>query len=163
MRVKRHMGTGLLAALLLVAGCLAALANGGGYTYGVPRQGSVRLFQPTGVEAVEMRRERLDIALRFRQAHVDIEYEFHHPGTAPVTIEAGFPCTAFRDTDWWGPWGDPCGDASETLGRPIFRHFTILADGATLPWTFVADASEAAGLVPANLEDGFDRDADDDL
>lgn len=87
--------------LFIVGSAGVANANGGGYHYGIANQGEAKLFEPTNLEFVEMRSEKLDIDLYYRFARVRIEYLLVNTGTSPVTIEAGFPCQAYSDPVWW--------------------------------------------------------------
>lgn len=162
-------------------------ANGGGYHYGVANQGDAKLFEPTNLEYVEMRSEKLDIDLYYRFARVQIEYRLANTGTAPVTIEAGFPCEAYSDPVWWvkGLHPRPAGKAEPTIAtltysgetdddgepvddqygtvssrqkllrEPVLGDFQIRADGAAVPVTYYADASESAAIIPRILKSGF--------
>jgi hypothetical protein len=83
-----------LASALLLAWSGTALANGGGYSFGVTFTGSVAPFQASGTEKVRIVDEKLDIALGRSKAVVAVRYEMQNVTDQPVTVRFGFPVEA---------------------------------------------------------------------
>jgi hypothetical protein len=76
-----------------------ALANGGGYAFGVKLTGSVAPFQASGTEHVQIQEEKLDITLRRTDASVVVRYTMRNLAAEPVRVQFGFPVEAIRDDD----------------------------------------------------------------
>jgi hypothetical protein len=87
---------------LLLAWAGPALANGGGYSFGVTFTGSVAPFQASGTENVRILDERLDVTLRRTDATVVVRYAMRNVTDQPATVKFGFPVEA-----------DPGGDGEE--------------------------------------------------
>jgi uncharacterized protein DUF4424 len=80
-----------------------ALANGGGYAFGVKFTGGVSPFQASGTEGVQIVEEQLDIQLRRMDAAVVVRYSMRNPSDDPVKVRFGFPVEASLDPDWDSP------------------------------------------------------------
>jgi hypothetical protein len=80
-----------------------ALANGGGYSFGVTFTGSVAPFQASGTEHVRILEEKLDVDLRRTDASVAVRYTMKNVAGEPVRVRFGFPVEARpRDEDELG-------------------------------------------------------------
>lgn len=75
----------------------AALANGGGYAFGVKFTGSLAPFQAFGTERVQILEEKLDVDLRRTDASVVVRYTMRNVADSPVRVQFGFPVEAIRE------------------------------------------------------------------
>ena len=83
-----------LCSALLLSWTGTALANGGGYSFGVTFTGSVAPFQAAGTEKVRILEEKLDVALRSGDAVVVVRYQMKNVTDEPVAVRFGFPVEA---------------------------------------------------------------------
>ena len=78
-----------------------ALANAGGYVFGVKFTGSLAPFQASGTECVRIVEENLDIDLRRTDASVVVRYTMRNFAESPMSVRFGFPVEANpRDESW---------------------------------------------------------------
>ena len=126
---------------VVIASSSAALGNGGGYSYGVPKTGALTggRFQPTNIEQVEMRSERLNIDLHVEYAKVEVEYTLHNPGKA-LTIEAAFPCAAMDNEYQIQEEQKP--RKKKTQPAPELRQLEITADRMAVEHHVVHDTRD---------------------
>ena len=138
------------AALLSWAG--AALANGGGYSFGVTFTGSVAPFQASGTEKVRILEETLEVALRRGDAAVVVRYSMKNVTDEPVTVKFGFPVEGNPPDD--GELGFDV-EESPTERGPILaqairqlRGYRVTADGAPVKAAFHLEPFAAGKVKP---------------
>lgn len=83
-----------LSSLGLVLITAAAMANGGGYSFGVKFTGSLAPFQASGTQQVQILEEKLDINLRRTDADVVVRYTMRNVANKPAQVKFGFPVEA---------------------------------------------------------------------
>ncbi len=83
-----------LSALGLCLWAEVALANGGGYAFGVTFTGSLAPFQASGTEHVRILEEQLGIDLRRTDASVVVRYTMKNLANQPARVRFGFPVEA---------------------------------------------------------------------
>src|SRR5437867_12115273 len=90
-----------LIAMILCADLVgrAALANGGGYSFGVKFPGALAPFQAFGTQNVRILEEKLEIDLRRTEAAVLVRYTMQNQSKHPVTVKFGFPVEAQKTDD----------------------------------------------------------------
>jgi hypothetical protein len=82
----------------LCAWAQVALANGGGYSFGVQFAGSVAPFQASGTENVRIQQEELTIRLRRTDAAVLVRYIMKNVAKEPVNRSGSAPHLGMRSS-----------------------------------------------------------------
>ncbi len=118
--------------------CSSARANFGGYESGNAATGNVQplaqkddTFRPAGLAQVEMQSELLQIHLHIESADVEVDYTLHNPGSAPVTVTAGFP-TLSQDVSTQDDPGDGMPRGSHDARDVMDYHLSV--DGKETQW-----------------------------
>ena len=119
----------------------AALANGGGYSFGVTFTGAVAPFQAAGTEKVRILEEKLDVALRRGDAAVVVRYQMKNVTDQAATVKFGFPVEADPGGD--DPPLKPNHEIREAFWSPLHhladperqavKTFTYLEHAMALP------------------------------
>lgn len=123
--------------VVLVAGVAAllwapsALANGGGYAFGVKFTGTLAPFQASGTEHVQIVDEKLDIALRRTDAAVAVRYTMRNLTSKPVTVQFGFPVEAQWEDNGIDDSEEPAKGRPEGFARAVqqLKGYAVTADG----------------------------------
>lgn len=115
-----------------------ALANGGGYSYGIEFTGGIRPFEPKGVENISIEEETLDIFLHAKHADVEVRYRMKNAGSKQK-VRFGFPVESPKPI-----WHT----VEETLEQPAaFGNYQVVIAGKKVKsvWrSVVANAAEKA-------------------
>lgn len=143
----------LLGALYLCLSPGHALANGGGYAFGVKLTGSVAPFQASGTEQVRILEENLDIVLRRMGASVTVRYAMKNLADVPVRVRFGFPVEAMSQED--EDLIDPNQmlereQRHEKLRRAVqqLRGYAVTADGAPVRSAFQIEPFATGKIAP---------------
>ncbi len=138
---------------LLWAG--SALANGGGYSFGVSFTGSLAPFQAVGTEKVRILEEKLDIVLHRAEAAVVVRYAMQNLTSEPVTVRFGFPVeataladgeeTGFEDLDSLTP-----AQRRQRLVQGIqqLKGYSVALDGAPVKSVFEVEPFATGRITP---------------
>ncbi len=123
-----------VAVTMVLAGVV--LGNGGGYHYGVRFTGTVKPFEPSGVENVAILDEKLDIELKRTGAEVRVRYRMTNMAKKRVKVSFGFPVevAGFSDFDVV-PEGESRPSAEEMVKRNC-GNYLVSADGKALKAKF---------------------------
>lgn len=118
-----HRAARLLIVLQVCASPQSAMANGGGYSFGVRFTGTVAPFQPAGAESVRILDEVLDVDLRHTDASVVVRYTMKNVTAAPARVRFGFPVEAAdaENPDYPEDEGKPRAQRGKELPRAIQR------------------------------------------
>lgn len=130
--------------LILLGACLwanSALANGGGYSFGISLTGSVAPFQASGTENVQILEEQLDIRLRRTDAVVVVRYSMKNASNQEVRVRFGFPVEASGQPEWDVPSRDDPGYADYQRRRTAeayqqLKGYAVTADGSPVKAEF---------------------------
>lgn len=124
--------------------------NGGGYHYGVRFTGTVKPFEPSGVEKVAILEEKLEIELGRSEAVVKVRYRMKNMEDQGVTARFGFPVEVADETrfmiDREPGTGLSAGEALKMVEGSCGRY-RIAADGTVLGATFLAEEASAVEEV----------------
>ncbi|WP_242393840.1 NADase-type glycan-binding domain-containing protein [Anaeromyxobacter oryzisoli] len=142
--------------LFTLGACLAgdaALANGGGYAFGVTFTGAVSPFQASGTEHVRIVDEKLDVTLRRDAATVVVRYAMQNAANAPVRVRFGFPVEAVVGDEWGGDGGDEITDPAqrgEALRAAIqqLEGYAVTLEGKPVAARFEIEPF-AGGKIPS--------------
>jgi hypothetical protein len=128
--------------ILLLSSSGTALANGGGYSFGVTFTGAIAPFQASGTEKVRIMDEKLDVTLRRGDAAVVVRYVMQNVTDQPAKVRFGFPVEADAGGD--GEEGFFMGDLLTTAQRrqllagaiQQLKGYNVTADGAPVKAEF---------------------------
>ncbi len=138
--------------VLALGGWLAnslALANGGGYAFGVKFSGNVAPFQASGTQHVRLVEERLDVALRRSTAAVVVRYSMMNMTNAPLRVRFGFPVEASDpNADQYDEEPSPA-QKRDSLLRAVkqLQDYTVTLDGKAVPSKYEVEPF-ATGVIP---------------
>jgi hypothetical protein len=129
--------TARLLIVLQLCGCpQVALANGGGYSFGVRFTGAVAPFQPSGANAVRILDEVLDIDLHHKDASVVVRYSMKNVTAAPARVRFGFPVEAAdpENQEYPEDEGKPRAQRGKELPRAIqqLKGYVVRVGGETI-------------------------------
>ncbi len=139
-----------LTALGLCLWTQIALANGGGYAFGVKFTGTVAPFQASGTKYVRILEEKLDIDLRRTDASVVVRYTMRNIADAPVLVQFGFPVEAIREDDR----GDDEPDHHEARPKGLagaiqqLKGYAVTADGSPVKAEFEIEPFAKGRIKP---------------
>jgi hypothetical protein len=145
-----HRVPRFLVGLVLCLLANAALANGGGYAFGVKLTGTLAPFQASGTEHVQILEEKLDITLRRTDASVVVRCSMKNLSPGPVRVQFGFPVEAIREDDLI----DDSPDAREVRPKGLpgavqqLKGYTVTADGQPVASKLEVEPF-ATGKIPA--------------
>lgn len=130
----------------------SAMANGGGYSFGVRFTGTVAPFQPAGAESVRILDEVLDVDLRHTDASVVVRYTMKNVTAAPARVRFGFPVEAAdaENPDYPEDEGKPRAQRGKELPRAIqqLKGYVVKVRGESIPSQLEIEPF-ATGKVPA--------------
>ncbi len=143
----------LLSALGLWMWAEVALANGGGYAFGVTFTGSVAPFQASGTERVRVLEEKLDIGLRRTDASVVVRYTMKNVANEPVRVRFGFPVEATtrseEEEDAEVEPGNPEQRRKNLLGAiQQLKGYAVTVDGAPVKSEFMIEPFATGKIKP---------------
>ena len=132
----------------------AALANGGGYSFGVRFTGGVAPFQASGTEKVRILEEKLDVALRRGDAGVAVRYLMKNVTDQPATVKFGFPVEADPGSDGEEGFLD-AESLTPSQRRQLLtgaiqqlKGYTVTADGAPVRAEFQPEQFSTGRIKP---------------
>ena len=130
-----------------------ALANGGGYAFGVDFTGTVAPFQPSGAQHVQIMEEKLDIELRRTDALVVVRYTMKNSSGRAVRVRFGFPVEAQSDWEEDAPQpGDPgYADYTTRKRKESFQQlhdYTVVANGVRVGAELVLEPFASGKVKP---------------
>lgn len=132
-----------------------ALANGGGYAFGVQFTGSVAPFQASGTEHVRILEEKLEVALRRTAAVVTVRYSMRNLSPEPAHVRFGFPVETTSQGEFYDEEEQQPGQALNDARRKdllasirMLEGYTVTADGKPVKAEFQVEPFAAGKVKP---------------